>query len=155
MTWWQRMSWWRRRRGRRLSALGGSPPADPAVVPVAERFVPTPIDETAARREIESLVAGLAPGGVDEATGAPLDNLINALADQWLADVRAQHARYVARATPLLERVEASVGQTDVLAMHDHSVLAHKVLALETALLRMVGHDRSAHREDGDNDESG
>jgi hypothetical protein len=122
---------------------------------VVECFAPTPVDEAAARREIESFMAGLAPGSVDEATGGPLDNLINALADQWLADVRAQHARYVARVTPMLERAEASVGQTDVLAMHDHSVLAHKVLALESALLRMVGHDRRAHREDGGNDESG
>lgn len=98
------------------------------------------------RDKLSNLIEGLAPDAVDEATGNPLDNLINAMADQWVADVRAQHARYVAALTPLIELTDATADQTDVVAMHDRSVLSHQVLGLENALLRVVGHDPRDHR---------
>ncbi len=134
------MPFLRRGRSRRIVAFGGvRGPADPAVPPQIERFTPTPIDEGQARREIEGLVSGLAPAAVDEATGGPLDNLINALADQWVADVRAQHARYVASVIPKLELTEAEGNQVEAMRSHDRSKLSHMIVAVESALLRLSG----------------
>jgi hypothetical protein len=142
------MAWRHQRRGRRLKALGGNNyPRNPLYLPQVPRFEPVPINEAEVRGKLNSLIEGLAPEGVDEATGHPLDNLINAMADQWVADVRAQHARYVATLAPMLELAEATTSQTDVVAMHDRSVLSHQVLGLENALLRMVGHDPNDHRD--------
>lgn len=135
------MSWWQsRRRWRR-----GHP-----VTTEVEPFVPTQVDEAAARAEIDSAVAGLMPGAVDEATGRPLDNMINAWADQWVSDIRAQHARYVAVTGPQQKIAVATLDKANLLAGRDRSVLSHKVLALESALLRMIGYDRAARRRDHD-----
>ncbi|HXL88739.1 MAG TPA: hypothetical protein VN969_07080 [Streptosporangiaceae bacterium] len=142
------MAWRHQRRGRRLKALGGNKyPKAHLYIPTVPRFQPDPINEAGAREKLNSLIEGLAPEGVDEATGHPLDNLINAMADQWVADVRAQHARYVATLTPMMELAEATTSQTDVVVMHDRSILSHQVLGLESALLRMVGHDPKDHRD--------
>src|SRR5262249_60962755 len=94
------MAWWHRRRDRRIAAFGGRPLQAGAVPaqPIAERFTPRPVDEAAVRMEIERSVNGLAPQGVDEATGHTLDNLVNSWADQWVADVQVQHADYPVRA---------------------------------------------------------
>jgi hypothetical protein len=141
------MGWRHQRRGRRLNALGGnSYPRKPYHMPKVPRFEPVPVDEAQARQKLGKLIEGLAQGAVDEATGHPLDNLINAMADQWVADVYAQHARYVATLVPLMELTEATTEQTDVVVTHDRSVLSHQVLGLENALLRVVGHDPRDHR---------
>ncbi|HUZ37905.1 MAG TPA: hypothetical protein VMV17_16410 [Streptosporangiaceae bacterium] len=156
-------AWWHGRHRRRLAALGGrlldpakvgTPGAHPFTTEV-EPFAPTQVDETAARAEIDSAVAGLMPGGVDEATGRPLDNMINAWADQWVSDVKAQHAQYAAITGANQKIAEATLDQVNVQAGHDRSVLSHKVLALESALLRIVGYDRAGRHQDRDPDGEG
>lgn len=143
-------AWW---RGHRKATLGGSL-SDPADAPEVEPFTPTRIDEAEALRVVEGLAASLPPGSMSDATGYLLDTLIDTLADQWIADIRAQHARYVARVTPILGLAEASAQEADVRVMRDRNILGHKVLALETALLRLAGRDRTDHRE-GSRDTSG
>ena len=136
-------SWW---RSRRKATLGGSS-ANPADAPEVEPFIPTRLDEAAELRAIEGLLAGLSSRGMANATDHLIGMLIDALADQWIADIRAQHARYIAHITPMLEQAEASAREADVRVTYDHSVLAHKTLALEAALLRLIGGDQMDRRE--------
>ena len=139
MAWWSPPAWWHGARIRRLAAMGGRYHSAQSAEPRIKPFTPTTVDEAGARGEIEQLVSGLAPGGVDEATGHSLDNLINAWADQWIADVTAQHAWYVARIVPEQTLSEATSGQVSAIALYDRNVLAHTVVAIESALLRLVG----------------
>lgn len=136
--WWQ-AAWWREARDRRLVAMGGHSQVGELDRPEIEPFAPAAVNDEAARRKIDELVSGLAPGAVDEATGHSLDNMINAWADQWVTDVCAQHAWYVARASLRQDLSDAAARQVNDLAAHDRTVLAHTVLAVESALLRLVG----------------
>lgn len=141
--WWQ-AAWWREARDRRLVAMGGRRQVGESDRPAIEPFAPAAVNDEAARRKIDELVSGLAPGAVDEATGHSLDNMINAWADQWVTDVCAQHAWYVARASLRQELSDAAARQVNDLAVHDRTILAHTVLAVESALLRLVGLGRDS-----------
>lgn len=145
MAWLPRPAVWRHgARSRRLAAMGGRDLRSQPIEPRIEPFAPPAVNEQIAQQEIEKLVVGLAPGGVDEATGHSLDNLINAWADQWIAEVTAQHAWYVARTVPEQMLSEAMTSQVGVLLAHDRSVLGHTVVGVESALLRLVGLGRGA-----------
>jgi hypothetical protein len=140
----------RGRWGRRLLPLSADydSSAYPASPPAAGRFLPTPVDEMTARRVIERL-AKEPPGRLDEGGDRPLDGLIDALAAEWVADVREQHAHYVASVYPIVRAAEAEARRARKLAERDRHILAHKVMALESALVRMAGHDRGSPRGDG------
>jgi hypothetical protein len=146
----QAMDWSRGGRTRGPATLSRSAPAsDSQRVPRLEAFEPRPINEVAARSQVDGLVARLVQG-VDEATGGPLDNLINSLADMWVADVRKEYANYVARVLPMLDVNEAAVQRAAVMTRHDHNVLSHMVVALESALLRLTGRDQPGEPANAD-----
>jgi len=135
------MAWWRPRRDRRVAALGGLPvrtgrrAAEHEIVP----FTPAPLDEAAARREIEHIVAGLAPHAVDEATGHILDGLIDRWADRWAGDVDLQFAAYQAGAAYRADGAAASLAQHHVLRGHDQRRLAQSEFVLAAALADATG----------------
>jgi hypothetical protein len=104
----------------------------------AERFVPSSVDEEAAVSEITRLVEGLAPGGVDEATGHSLDNLINSTSARWEQEVQAEYAAYSARLTALVGVAGAAVAECAPAEEGDRERLADTRLALDAARARLV-----------------
>jgi hypothetical protein len=132
---WQVPVRWRRRQRPTLSSLS----IDRTDISDIEPFVPNRVDEASALRAVETIAVGAHPTGTTGGMIGQIDTLVGVLEDQWIADIRAQHARYVARVTPMLELAEASAAEADVNAIRDRSILSHKVLALESALLRLVG----------------
>ncbi|MCP2250620.1 hypothetical protein [Lentzea aerocolonigenes] len=91
--------------------------------PDSLEFVPSSVDEDAARAEIERHAESLRYS-VDEAVGHPLDNLINAWADKWVADVEAEHALYLARAEAPLGTANTRLNELDVVREQDTRRLA-------------------------------
>ncbi len=142
----RRQPTWRRR----ISALfaGVRTPPDLAALSAIRPFLPGAVDEVAARREIEHLIRDMPPGHPGAPDGQSLDRLIDALADQWVADVRAQHAHYVAGVSPVLQAAEAHARRARAIAERDRSILPHKVMALESALFRIAGRDQRDRRGD-------
>ncbi|WP_188191200.1 hypothetical protein [Nonomuraea sp. SYSU D8015] len=106
--------------------------------PEPRRFVPSDVDEAAALSEITRLVEELAPGGVDEATGHPLDNLINSTAARWEQEVQAEYAAYHAEATALVGVADAAVAECRLAEADDRERLADVRLALDAASSRLV-----------------
>jgi hypothetical protein len=86
--------------------------------PESLEFTPSSVDEAAARAEIERHAESLRHS-VDEAVGHPLDNLINAWADKWVADVEAEHALYLARAEAPLGTANTRLNELDVARQRD------------------------------------
>src|SRR5271163_4775926 len=78
----------RSRKSRREDSAGRRDVRPPAAVP----FTPAPVDRAAATAWVTEQARQLAPGAVDEALGYALDNLINAQADQWVAQVQSEFA---------------------------------------------------------------
>jgi hypothetical protein len=129
---------WRQRISTVLTSAGT--PSDPAVPPAIRPFLPSPVDELAARREIEHLLRDLPPGHPD--------HLIGALADRWVADVRAQHAHYLTSVNPIIQAAEADARRARAVAIREKGILDHKRMALDSALLRIAGRDqRGANRD--------
>jgi hypothetical protein len=137
----------------RISALfaGAGAPPDPADLPAIRPFLPGTVDEVAARREIEHLLRDVPPGHLGDLNGESPNRLIDALASQWVADIRAQHGRYLVSANPVIQAAEADARRARAIAMRDRSILSHKIVALESALLRIAGRDqwdqRGKHRD--------
>ncbi|MGW0483506.1 hypothetical protein [Nonomuraea sp. NPDC003214] len=100
-------------------------------------FVPPDVDEEAARAEITSLVEGLAPGGVDEATGHSLDNLVNAMSARWEQEVQAEYAAYCAEATTRLGVADAAVAGSRPAEEDARERLADARAALDAARSRL------------------
>ncbi|MEU7832595.1 MULTISPECIES: hypothetical protein [unclassified Nonomuraea] len=130
------MAWWHLRRGGfRLRRA-----------PEPRRFVPSDVDENAALAEITRLVEGLAPGGVDEATGHSLDNLINSMLAGWEQGVQAEFAAYSAEAARLVGMANAAVIERQPAEADDRQRLADACLALNAARSRLVqGDDGSSN----------
>jgi len=142
----QHVAWWPRRLPALLAT--GDSLADPLGPPTIGRFLPNPVNETAERREIERLVNELPPDRIDEAGGYSPDHVIDALEAKWVAEVREQYAHYLASVTPVLRAAEANAKRARAREARDRSLLSHKVMALNSALLRMAGHDQGNHRGD-------
>jgi hypothetical protein len=144
-----RRRWNAWRRPRPPAVLSGDDPViDPMSPLAAGRFVPTPVYETAAWREVERLVKELTSGWTSEEKSHSIDYMIDALMAEWLADAREQYAHYIAGVSPLLMAAEANTERAKALAARDRNILSHSVMALESALLRMVGQDRKGRQGD-------
>ncbi|MDH2430329.1 hypothetical protein [Sphaerisporangium sp. TRM90804] len=124
-----------RRRDRRVAALGGLPYSSEPVKVTG--YVPSLREEERVAM-IEQYVARLMPEAVDEATGYPLDNLINAMADLWLLDVDEQYSRFRSEATLRLGEAQAVSEQYSVLHSYDRRRLDEVERALETVLSQVT-----------------
>jgi hypothetical protein len=82
---------------------------------------------------------------VDEALGKPLDNQINAKADQWIAQVHSEYARHCKDVRYAYHQAVANVTQETALQPPD----THRVVETETA------RNSSAVRLRGENEKSG
>jgi hypothetical protein len=128
-----------RRRDRRVELLGGYPGPDPDF-PV-EQFTPV-LGETERVQQALGAVARLGAESVDEATGHPLDNMINAQGDEWDRKLRQQHLlTFVPAAEQRLKQAKAVVDQYQQLRDADLTRLQVSEMALETALLALTGHE--------------
>src|SRR5664280_2658642 len=130
--------WRRYQRDRRVARLGGCPYRDdPSSV---ERFAPG-LNRVERVSLIEEYAARLSPDGVDEATGDPLDNLINALADEWTSEMGREFVAFRSEASIRLGEATAVVKQYEVLNSYDWHQLRQMELALESAVYRLGGRD--------------
>lgn len=142
--------WWWHRRDRRVARLGGRPYGDDPL-PV-ERFEPK-LHEAERVKLIEQYAARLCPDGVDEATGHPLDNLVNALTDMWISDVRMQYAAFMSRAAYRLGQAGAVAGQYETLHDHDRYRVQRLQLAMESTMYLICGDDLMPGFEGDDDDD--
>ena len=127
-----------RRRDKRVERLGGYPGQDPKVQ--VERFTP----ELSRTQRLEQILGGVSTLGaesVDEATGHPLDNLVNADGVDWRHRLQQQYFAYLASAQHILARAEAIVAQYQRLHAEDQSRLQNAERAVETALLTLTGYE--------------
>ncbi|WP_345561129.1 hypothetical protein [Nonomuraea rosea] len=107
-------------------------------MPEPKRFIPSEVDEDAGLAEITRLVEGLAPGGVDEATGHSLDNLINSTSARWEQEVQAEYARYCAEAATFIGVTDAAVAECRLAEADSRERLADARIALDAARSRLV-----------------
>lgn len=82
------------------------------------KFTPSTVDEAAARAEVERQAESLRYS-VDEAIGHPLDNMINAWEDKWVAEVEAEHATYLADLETPLGEAGTRLNELDVAREQD------------------------------------
>lgn len=106
--------------------------------PESLMFTPSSVDEAAARAEIERHAEALRHS-VDEAVGHPLDNLINAWADKWVADVEAEHALYLARAEAPLGTANTRLNELDLAKEQDTKRLGETDDARAAAVSALEG----------------
>ncbi|MBB5112525.1 hypothetical protein ACWIF8_02025 [Micromonospora chalcea] len=111
--------------------LGGSPTPRP--------FRPQPVDPEAARREIDRYVDRLAPEAIDECTGHALDNLINARADAWLAELAVHYAEYQVDVERYLAAADAVVAWQGALTRYYYQRYEDLTLAHDFAHERLAG----------------
>lgn len=78
--------WWRYRVGSPFSRINRLDLWRPVDYPMGP-----PLDHDRQREQIRQLVGQLAPGAIDEGTGEALHNLINAWADQAVAQIDVSH----------------------------------------------------------------
>jgi hypothetical protein len=126
------------RRDKRVQRLGGYPEAGPDVK--IDRFEPA-LDQAERVSQILNGVSRLGPESVDEATGYPLDNWVNAQGDEWERRLRQQHQVFRARAQYRLRQAEAIVEQYQQLHEEDLVRLSNAEIAVETALLALSGNE--------------
>jgi hypothetical protein len=124
------------RRDKRVEVLGGHPGQGPNVQ--IEHFEPT-LDQAGRVQRILGGVSQLGPESVDEATGHPLDNLINAQGDEWRRKLRQQYHAYRPAAYYRLRQANAIVEQYQQLREDDLMRLRSAEIAVETALLALSG----------------
>jgi hypothetical protein len=135
------------RRDKRVRRLGGYPgPAGGALAP--ERFVPE-LGEAERERAIVAAVDRLGAESFDEATGDPLDNQINAQADNWEYRLHQQLLSFGPAAQEGLERATGIVEQYHGLHEQDVARLDTAEVALETAILGLSGIDPAGARGPG------
>ena len=99
--------------------------AEPKAIP----FEPTPVNEDEYRAWVIKQASELVPGAVDEVLGYALDNVINARADQWAAQVYSEFAQHVARLEYRRDYADSAVTQETRLQPPD----THRVIETETA----------------------
>ena len=129
---------WLRRREKRVELLGGYPQTGPDAQ--TESFQPI-LDETARIQQILGEVATLGPESVDEATGHPLDNLINAQGDTWARKLNQQYLAYLPMARNRQGQAHAIVEQYEQLHEQDLLRLHTAEIAVETALQALGGRE--------------
>lgn len=140
-------TWWHRRALRRIAAQGGhiTGTKEPLYAP----FEPTPVDAAAETTWVVELASALVPA-VDEALAKPLDNVINARADQWIAQVLSEFERYLAKMKYALGRAEANVTQETQLQPPDTHRVVETETARNSAAIRLRGdQEKSAWAEPG------
>lgn len=126
------------RRDKRVELLGGYPELSPDI-PV-EHFEPA-LQEAERARQILDAMSILGAESVDEGTGHPLDNLINAQGDEWEYLLNQQHLAYVPAADRRLGQARSVVAQYRQLHEQDQVGLRNAEIALETALLALSGRE--------------
>jgi len=99
------------------------------------------LDQAERVQRILGGVSKLGSESVDEATGHPLDNLINAQGDEWRQKLRQQFLAYRAAANSNLGRANALVEQYQHLREDDLVSLRSAEIAVETALLALSGQE--------------
>ena len=128
----------RPRRDKRVERFGGYPEAGPDMK--IDHFEPA-LDQAERVSQTLNGVSRLGPESVDEATGYPLDNWVNAQGDEWERRLREQHQVFRARAQYRLRQAEAIVEQYQQLHEEDLVRLSNAEIAVETALLALSGHE--------------
>ena len=127
-----------RRRDKRVERLGGYPQLGPDI-PV-EHFEPV-LHEAERVRQVLEAMAILGAESVDEGTGHPLDNLINAQGDEWEYRLNRQYLSYAPAADRCLGQARAILEQFRRLHDQDVARLRNAETALETALLALSGRE--------------
>lgn len=92
-----------------------------------------------ARQQVQHLVEGLLPDGVDEGTGAALDRLIASWTAEWLAGIDAEHADHTAAIDRLIGAAREQVA--DARAEYEHRAFRLEIARQEQvdARLRLGG----------------
>ena len=124
------------RRSKRVASLGGYPAAGPQLT--VEPFQPVLSHQTRLTQALE-WVSSLGPDSVDEATGHPLDNLVNAHSDDWQRRLDQQYHAYQASARGRLRQAYAIVEQCQHLRDLDLKRLEATEIAVEEAMLSLSG----------------
>jgi hypothetical protein len=124
------------RRDKRIKLFGGYPGQNPKI-PV-ETFRPV-LGRSERLAEILRGVTTLGPDSVDEATGHPLDNLVNAQGDEWEYRLRQQYLAYRAAAGRYLGGAWAIVEQYRQVHEQDQARLRDTEVAVEAGLAALSG----------------
>lgn len=132
---------WQRRRDKRVASLGGYPEQLAGIK--IESFTPV-LDQDARVSRTLGAVAQLGGESFDEATGHPLDNLINFQGEEWRHRVRQQYLAYQPVAHQRLREADAIVAQYEHLHDHEETKLRSAEIAVETALLSLSGRESDA-----------
>jgi hypothetical protein len=124
------------RRNKRVARLGGYPAPGPEL-PV-ESF--QPVLNHQQRLDLAlGWVNTLGRESVDEATGDPLDNLVNAHSDDWQRRLVQQYRAYCAAALSRVRRSQAIAEQYRYLWEQDQKRLDAAEIAVEHAVLSLSG----------------
>src|SRR5947209_20176300 len=118
--------------------MGGYPQTGPDGT--IEHFEPS-LDQAERVRQILTGVSRLGAESVDEATGHPLDNWVNAQGDEWERKLRQQHLLYGPDAQYRLRQADAVEDQYRELHEEDLVRLSNAEIALETAILALSGRE--------------
>lgn len=124
------------RRNRRVERLGGYPSAPPEL-PV-EAFKPE-LSHQQRLQQALGWVSRLGPESVDEATGHPLDNLVNSSSIDWQRQLHQQYQAYLASARSRRRQAMALVEQYRYLGNPDLKRLQAAETAVEEAMLTLSG----------------
>jgi hypothetical protein len=124
------------RRNKRVERLGGYPTPGPEL-PV-ERFEPQLNHQQRLAQAID-WVNTLGRESVDEATGHPLDNLVNAHSDDWQRRLAQQYRAYYAAAQSRVRQSMALAEQYRHLWEQDQKRLEAAEIAVEHAMLSLSG----------------
>jgi hypothetical protein len=143
------LRWHWHRRDRRIARLGGHPYGDGP--PPVERFAPD-LEEAARVKLVQGYAGLLTPEGVDEGTPHALDNLINALIDVWISEMRMRYAEFLSKAAFRRGQANGVIEQYRTLHEHDLHRLQRMDMALESAMYRLCG-DGPATALEGDDDD--
>lgn len=131
----------RRRRDKRVQRLGGYPDR---LVPVKiESFTPLLDQEGRVKRTL-AFVTQLGAESFDEATGYPLDNMINAQAEDWRRNLRLQYLAFRPAAHQRLTEANGLVQQYKHHRDNDLTKLRGAEIAVETAMLALSGREPDA-----------
>jgi hypothetical protein len=125
-----------RRRDKRVERLGGHPTGLPSLA--VESFQPT-LNHSERMNDVVGSVTRLGAESVDEATGYPLDNLVNADGIQWHHNLAQQHYAYRARGDHRLREIQGVVEQYWHLYDADLRRLHATEVAVESAMLELSG----------------
>jgi hypothetical protein len=130
-----------RRRDKRVELLGGYPDQFTPVQVVPFR---PELDQSGRVTRTLGFVSQLGPDSFDEATGHPLDNMINGQAEEWRRNLRQQYLHYRPLAYEHLARADSVVEQYRHLRDNDLMKLRAAEIAVETAMLALTGREHNA-----------